>query len=83
MSIDSAKAFLERDKRDARFRKKVGEIATKEERMEYVESAGYEFTNEEFQQAEGELSDLDLDAVAGGGHCGFTHESEQWCWMEQ
>ncbi len=38
MSIESAKAFLERTKNDEDFRKSVGEIATVEERMENVKS---------------------------------------------
>ncbi len=39
MSIESAKAFLERIKTDEDFRKSVGKIATSEKRMEYVKEA--------------------------------------------
>ena len=39
MFIESAKAFLERIKSDEEFRKKVLEIATEEERMEYVKNS--------------------------------------------
>ena len=38
MSIENAKAFLEKVKNDEDFRKSVGEIATVEERMENVKS---------------------------------------------
>ena len=66
MSIESAKAFLERMKNDEDFRKSVGEIATSKERMEYVKGAGFDFTMEEIATLNDELSDDELDAVAGG-----------------
>ena len=65
MSIESAKAFLEEVKNDEDFRKSVGEIATVEERMEYVKRAGFDFTKENLNTASSELSDDDLAVVAG------------------
>jgi predicted ribosomally synthesized peptide with nif11-like leader len=65
MSIESAKAFLERVKNDEDFRKSVGEIATSEERMEYVKRAGFDFTKDEITNLKDELSDDDLENVAG------------------
>ena len=77
MSIESAKAFLEKIKADAAFRKQVGEISSQEDRMAFVEKAGFAFTKEELDEVTGALSDEDLDAVAGGGWgCGVTHEGE-------
>ena len=67
MSIESAKAFLERMKNDEDFRKSVGEIATSKERMEYVKGAGFDFTKDEIANLKDELSDDDLENVAGGG----------------
>ena len=66
MSIESAKAFLERIKSDEDFKNSVGELGTAEERMEYVKGAGFDFTKEEIKSLKDELSDEELDAVAGG-----------------
>ena len=76
MSIESAKAFLERIKNDEDFKKSVEEIVTAEERMEFVKGAGFDFTKEEINSINVELSDEDLDMVSAGGalswlgHCG-------------
>ena len=69
MSIESAKAFLERVKNDEDFRNSVGELGTAEERMEYVKGAGFDFTKEEMDTLKNELSDVELDNVAGGYSC--------------
>ncbi len=66
MSIESAKAFLERIKTDEDFRKSVEGIATSEERMEYVKGAGFDFTKDEIVNLKDELTEEDLDDVAGG-----------------
>jgi predicted ribosomally synthesized peptide with nif11-like leader len=66
MSIESAKAFLERVKNDEDFRNSVGEITTTEERMEFVKKAGFDFTKEEIEKFTSELSDEELDKVSGG-----------------
>ena len=66
MSIESAKAFLERLKDDEDFRKSVGELGTAEERMEYVKGAGFDFTKEEMEDVKSEFSYEDLENVAGG-----------------
>jgi predicted ribosomally synthesized peptide with nif11-like leader len=67
MSIESAKAFLERVENDEDFKNSVGEITTTEERMEFVKKAGFDFTKEEIEKHTSELSDEELDNVAGGG----------------
>mgnify|MGYP000227008721 CR=1 FL=1 len=66
MSIESAKAFLEKIKTDEDFRNSVGAIATKEQRTEFVKNAGFDFTKEEIDTVTSELSDELLDMVAGG-----------------
>jgi predicted ribosomally synthesized peptide with nif11-like leader len=66
MSIESAKAFLERVENDEDFRKSVGELGTAEERMEFVKKAGFDFTKEEINSIKVELSDEDLDKVKSG-----------------
>jgi len=69
MSIESAKAFIEGLKNDEDFAKKVGECKDKEDRMAFVRAAGYDFTKEEIAEAQGELTDDELEGVAGG----YTH----------
>ena len=66
MSIESAKAFLERVQNDEDFRNSVGELGTAEERMEYVKKAGFDFTMEEMATLKDELSDNELSELAGG-----------------
>ena len=66
MSIESAKAFLEKVKNDEDFRKSVRKIATAEERMEFVKGAGFDFTKEELNMVKSELSESELNMVAGG-----------------
>ena len=86
MSIEDAKAFLEKIKNDEDFRKSAGEIATAEERVEFVKGAGFDFTKEEINSLKDELGDGDLDRVAGGGWCGSEDGGVcvqggfgQWC----
>ena len=78
MSLESAKAFLERMKWDTELRKSIMKA---EDRIEVVKNEGFDFTMEEWHQAreehmkkqvaDGELSEEELKKVAGGG-C--------WCW---
>ncbi len=85
MSLESAKAFLDRIRNDDDFRNQVGERESPEQRMEFVQSEGFDFTREELDEVQSELGDMELDAVAGGvwcgkdcesdGHCGYTCES--------
>ena len=66
MSAESAKAFVERMKTDQEFADRVMMASNRETRMEIVNDAGYEFTPEEMDVVREQLSDEDLDAVAGG-----------------
>ncbi len=68
MSIESAKAFMERVVNDEDFRKEVGEIATAEERMAFVTAAGFDFTKEELEnvQEKMQLTEDELKKVSGG-----------------
>ncbi len=77
MSIESAKAFLEKIQSDEDFKNKIGAMESKEERIEFIKSEGFDFTEEEFNQVRKELSPEALDQAAGGKHCMYTHESER------
>ncbi len=70
MSLESAKAFIERMKTDEEFAKQVGECKDKEARMTLVREAGFDFTAEEIEEAGSQLSAGDLDGASGGsGGC--------------
>ena len=76
MSIESAKAFVEKVKSDEAFAKRISEASSKEERGEIAKAEGFDFTPEELNNVTSELSVEELDAVAGGKWCDATHESE-------
>ncbi len=73
MTIESAKAFVERIKNDDDFSKEVGEKSSPENRMKFVKDNGFDFSNEEFEQVKSELSDDDLESLSGGHRDGNTH----------
>ncbi len=50
LSIESAKAFVERMKNDKDFRKEVGEKSFPEDRKKFVKESGFDFSREEFEQ---------------------------------
>ena len=77
MSIESAQAFIEKMQTDSDFRERVVALKSREQRRSFINNEGYDFTKEEFEQAkqkfaiettssDGELSDEDLENVAGG-----------------
>ncbi len=69
MSIESAKAFLERIHNDEDFRKELGGKVSAEERMKFAKAQGFDFTKDELDEVKGNLTDEELDAVAAGGFC--------------
>jgi len=74
MSIESAKTFVEKMKNDEDFRKKVTECKDNEARKAHVLKEGFDFSVEELKKCTGELSDEQLDAVAGGKWCDYHCE---------
>lgn len=92
MSVENAKAFMEKVKEDQEFAKQVAAKKGPAERHEFVKSQGFDFTEEELNQVSSSLSDEELDAVAGGawlcmsGDCGSGDWScnadcggSEWC----
>ena len=63
MSIESAKAFLERVKNDEDWRTKLCDAGGKEERLAIVYSEGFEFAEEEFKKAKDELSEAEFNSI--------------------
>ncbi len=66
MTIESAKAYLERIKNDEDFKKEVGEKSSPEDRMKFIKDNGFDFSKEEFEQVKSELSDDELEKIGGG-----------------
>lgn len=68
MSVESAKAFIEKVNTDQDFRKKLSELKDGSERANFAKQNGFDFTTEEINKVKGEqgLTDDELDAVAGG-----------------
>lgn len=71
MSVESAKAFLEKLAKDPELRKRLEQAPDTEARRQIAKEEGFQFTKDDFKAATGihpddALSDADLDAVAGG-----------------
>lgn len=66
MSIESAKAFIERLKADESFARKVGECKGESARMTMAKSEGFDFTVQEIRDLQAELSEEDLEKISGG-----------------
>ncbi len=71
MSVENVKAFIEKLNSDETFRNRITEASDDEARLNIARDAGYEFTVEEFNQSvvaqqDEELSEDQLEAVAGG-----------------
>lgn len=71
MSLESATAFVEQMKTDTTFRESILTKPKGPDRLAAIEAAGYGFSPEDLHKARveaglGELSNEDLDHVAGG-----------------
>lgn len=76
MSIEHAREFIKRAKSEPELWKQAASFKTKEERRQWAKGLGYDFTGEELEQASAELTDEELDLVAGGSCCGCSCESD-------
>lgn len=79
MSIESAKAFIEKVRTDEEFAKSVEGASSREERLKIAKAAGFTFTPEDLMSVTHELPIEELESVAGGSWCGHTHETEGGC----
>ena len=66
MSIESAKAFIERMKTDEEFAQQVASKKNKEDRMKFVSEQGFDFTEGEIKDRTAELSEEEIQQVNGG-----------------
>ncbi|MGV8161699.1 MAG: Nif11-like leader peptide family natural product precursor [Candidatus Nanoarchaeia archaeon] len=66
MSIESAKAYIQRMKTDEEFRNRILNCKDKEERMLLVREEGFEFSRKEIAQVSNLLNGDILQQIAGG-----------------
>ncbi len=67
MSIESAKAFLERVKNDEDFRKELEGHASVEGRKKFAKAQGFDFTEEEGREVRESLGEDELEAISAAG----------------
>ena len=72
MSLDHARAFIEKMKTDAAFSERVKAIGDVAERFNLIKNEGFDCSEEEIKEVAGELSEEELDAAAGGGFDDFN-----------
>ncbi len=77
MSLEQAREFIKRVKNEPDLLKQAASLKTREERQKWAQGLEYDFTGEELKQASAELTDEDLELVAGGSCCGVTCEREE------
>ncbi|MBL7176202.1 MAG: Nif11-like leader peptide family natural product precursor [Desulfobacteraceae bacterium] len=71
MSLEQAKAFIEKMKSDEAFTKRIMAIEDSDARFQAIAEAGFDFTKEELEQVRQKLDEADLEQVSGGGEgCG-------------
>lgn len=75
MSIESARAFMERMKIDQDFATKIREFKNLDDVKAFIKIADFEFTLEELNGVRGELTEQELDNVAGGR---YNDVCEEW-----
>ena len=66
MSVDQARAFIEKMKSDEEFRDRIMAIEAVDARLAAASDAGFEFTEAEINEVKSELNDDELDRAAGG-----------------
>lgn len=78
MSIESAKAFVEKMTSDGNFASTVKELTDPAAREAFVRKAGFDFTLEELAQQREMLSDEELGALSGGSEEPVPLSPEEW-----
>ena len=74
MSEEQLKAFLEAVKADAGLQEKLKAAKDVDAVVEIAKAAGFVISAEELKKAQAEISEEELEGVAGGGACGTF-----WC----
>ena len=76
MSVDQARAFIEKMKSDEEFRDRIMAIEAVDARLAAAKDAGFVFTEADIKEVKSELSYEELDRVEGGVKNVFVEEPE-------
>ena len=80
MSEEQLKAFLEAVKADAGLQEQLKGVVDLAAVVAIAKSAGFLISAEELQRAEAEISEEELEDVAGG-RCDKSHYTYKTCWF--
>ena len=69
MSEEQLKAFLEKVKADTSLQERLKAAADNDAVVSIAKEAGFSISTDELKQAQSELSEEELEGVAGGGAC--------------
>ena len=80
MSEEQLKAFLEKVKDDTSLQEKLKAAADSDAVIAIAKEAGFSISADDLKNAKSELSDEELEGVAGGRNCGawYTDPAEPW-----
>ena len=83
MSEEQLKGFLEAVNADAGLQEQLKAAADTDAVVEIAKATGFVISAEELEalalQAQAEMSEEELQGVAGGGGCGFASSGGLWC----
>ena len=71
MSKEQLKAFLQKVQGDTSLQEKLKAAADTDDVVEIAKAAGFMITAEDLKNAQSEISDEELEGVAGGGYFSF------------
>ena len=80
MSEEQLKAFLEKLKADTSLQEKLKAAADNDGVAAIAKDAGFSISADDLKNAQSEISDEELEGVAGGRNCGawYTDPAEPW-----
>ena len=82
MSEEQLKAFLEKVKGDTSLEEKLKAAADANAVLAIAKEAGFSISADDLTQAQSELSDQELEGVAGGlGLCTKKAKARGWYWL--
>ena len=79
MSEEQLKAFLEKVKGDTSLQEKLKAAADSDAVLAIAKEAGFSISADEINQAQSELSDEELEKLAGSHYCRSTLYSDPVC----
>lgn len=82
MSVEQARAFIEKVKNDEQLQNRLVEAQDTESKLEITKKEGYEFSVDDYKEAAEELSDADLEQLAGGKRYGECHVNDYSCFFD-